>query len=122
HYERLVQLSGPQPSFVFGLARSHLGLGNSSRAEGLLARIAPDDGSGYPPAHFDRAMGILASTKLPTPVELSRVERHLKLAENSQASDVLLGQLYMQAGRPAQAREYLERAVSNQPRLLHLLM
>jgi predicted Zn-dependent protease len=113
-YERLMQTDRKlEPAHVYGLALSLQGMGKTDEAAALLSTIAPLDAAGHAPAHLLLAKSILANPRR-DPGWATQAESHLNwvlMAEpqNGEAQ-LLLGTLYAESGRWAEAREYLLKA------------
>jgi tetratricopeptide (TPR) repeat protein len=120
-YDRLAYRSAERPELRFGMAQAADALGQSDRAQLLMADLAPLDKPGYGPAHLWRARRLLA---VPQPSAEARgaAEQHLRHALAGQVPDpspvhALLGNLYLVDGELGPAEDHLSKAVKSRPEL-----
>ncbi len=96
--------------WLFQLSIALNGLGRASEATALLATAAPEDRPGCVPAHLTVAQMLLNSTNV-TPEAIRSAERQLQnaLALEPQSLEIneMLGRLYINTSRFAQARKCL---------------
>jgi len=104
--ERLVQIRGEDPNTLLQLAELYATEDNPRRVAALMQRIAPLDRATIPEAHLWQARNLLAKRQL-TPDEVKVVEQQLNnvltLRSRDPAARSLLGQVYSQTGRDAEA-------------------
>ncbi len=122
--ERLIALEGDSLENRFKLGQVLDALGQSDRGQVLVESAAPLDKTGYPPAHYYRAVQLCRKSN-PSPDELLAIETHLlrTIQGNPDAlgAHVLLGQYYVRIGKADKAIEHLQKACVAQPELtLHL--
>jgi tetratricopeptide (TPR) repeat protein len=96
-------------------------LGESDRARALIDQLAPDDRTGFAPAHVWQAHRLWSGPNH-TPAEIRAGEEHLlralQDAPNASEPSALLGQFYLAAGWAQKALPYLEAAARAQPEML----
>jgi predicted Zn-dependent protease len=116
-YQRLAADADYPPDDVYGLARALEGEGRRDDAETLFLRLAPDESTGQPAAHFRRAVQLLAQS----PPAARRAEGHLLRAVHARPdypeAHALLGQLKLNAGDADGATPHLLKAVRLHPEL-----
>ncbi len=116
-YQRLAVDASYSPDDVYGLARALQGEGRRDDAETMFLRLAPEDDTGHPAAHFRRAVQLLSQS----PPATSRAEGHLLRALHARPdypeAHALLGQLRMNAGDAQGATLDLLVAVRQHPEL-----
>ncbi len=119
--ERMLWLNSTDDATRFKLAQAYITLGQRDRAQGLIVQLAPANETGYAPAHLAVAKSLLSGPDL-TPQKVSAAEAQLKHTLNSEPNSleaqVLLGNIYAQTGRLAEARTQLSMAVNERPDLL----
>jgi tetratricopeptide (TPR) repeat protein len=115
-YRRLAADMGYPADDVFGLARVLEAEGRREEADALFDRLAPEDLTGHPIAHFRRAVKLLAEGQ-----PSWRIERHLLRAVHGNPdlaeAHALLGQMKLNAGERDAAAHYLALAVHAHPEL-----
>lgn len=119
-FERLIRLAPHRHDILYGLALTVEGLGQSERAVNLMSQLAPQDQTGYAPAHLWFARQLLQAPQK-TPKILDAAEAHLLRAldgelDNPAEAEGMLGELYLLRNRLDQAELYLLRAVKNDQR------
>ena len=116
--ERLVQIRGEDPNTLLQLAELYANEDNPRRVAALMQRIAPLDRATIPEAHLWQARNLLAKRQL-TPEEVKVVEQQLAnvltLRRFDPAARSLLGQVYSQTGRDAEALEMYQGIVDRSP-------
>lgn len=115
--DRLLLLDD-RPQYRYWLAICAEAQGQHERSAAIMAKLAPADHLGYPPAHYQLALAMLAQ---PTraPKNWPVIEDHLLKAaqgpENLVDAHILLGQLCAQTDRLAQAEQHFEAVVNTRP-------
>lgn len=116
--ERLVQIRGEDPNTLLQLAELYENEDNPRRVAALMQRIAPLDRATIPEAHLWQARNLLAKRQL-TPEEVKIVEQQLTnvltLRRLDPAARSLLGQVYSQTGRDAEALAMYQGIVDRTP-------
>lgn len=116
--ERLIQIRGEDPNTLLQLAELYATEDNPRRVAALMHRIAPLDRATIPEAHLWQARNLLAKREL-TPDEVKVVEQQLNnvlaLRQLDPAARSLLGQVYSQTGRDAQALEMYQGIIDRSP-------
>jgi tetratricopeptide (TPR) repeat protein len=129
-YERLAAMEKDSPETLYEMAIALENLGDRERALKIMTQIAPQDQSGYGPAHLWMAKftwkDLFNSDRSTRERAQLLVERHLDKALFPRIADEdvvnsLLGQLYLKTGDLPKAEKYLERATEKNPifRLLY---
>lgn len=103
---------------AFALAQVHQRTGAEDRAKRVLDDLAPEDRSGYPPAH--RMLAIMASERFRItgdPAEVERLRWHLEHADQEKSPDMYRasGLYYASQGNTDKAIEVLLLAVESRP-------
>jgi tetratricopeptide (TPR) repeat protein len=119
--EKTLQLNPLDPQHRFGLALTALNKGQTERALEMIDAIAPDAGTGYPPAHLWKAKHLIAAEQPLSAETAGRVEHHLLQAVEDtverQEAQAMLGELYFGQRKMQQAVEQLEKAAPQRPAL-----
>lgn len=117
-YERMVQVGYADAAMQFSLARCLAAMGDSRRAAQLLCALAPDDQTGYLPAHRVRAFAIMQSPNA-TPDDLALARRHLDrvLAVNPDDDEAhgLLASLLLRQNKLREARDHFVQSADGRP-------
>lgn len=123
-YRRLVLSDPRRPEYLYNFTVTSSALGQSNRVERLFRELAPEDRSGFGPAHLWLARQRLGRTDR-SPADTQAAERHLRFALAGQPDSVeanaMIGQLYVASGRPKEAVAPLGKAAGGRPDLLVLL-
>lgn len=116
YYEALVRHHPNDPDARYQLAITLDATGSPERAAGLMASLAPTDGTGFGPAHRWLAERWSATGRGGDP---QAIEAHLKrwLADEPDASEprLLMGRLLVDLRRHDEARTLLEAAALTHP-------
>jgi tetratricopeptide (TPR) repeat protein len=117
-YERLAALGKDRPGNLYEMAIALEAQGQPVRAQDIMNQIAQADQNGYGPAHQWQAIRHWRS--LGNPKDRKLAEAHLISAleagiPDPDAAHGLLGELYLQSGKPEKAEPHLERAVKTRP-------
>jgi tetratricopeptide (TPR) repeat protein len=120
-YDRLAYRGQERPDVLYGMALTAEALGQSGRAEGIMAGLATTERAGYPPAHIWWARRYLFQPN-PSPQAYQRAEIHLRYALEGELEDPdlahgMLGEIYRVTGRFEQAEAHLVKAVRSRPQL-----
>jgi tetratricopeptide (TPR) repeat protein len=96
--------------------------GESQAAQQQLSELAPDDESGYGPAHTAKAqwmMSMLAQPDIDKAKMLPQIEHHLQQGawNESAENDVLWARYYLAADKPDEAMERFFAAAARRPSL-----
>jgi tetratricopeptide (TPR) repeat protein len=125
YFRRMAILDDKAPSSIYGLALTAAQQRDDDRARSLMRRIAPEQGTGYAPAHFWLAKDMVKKDGTLTPRAQELLEHHLTQAvlgddANWQAHS-LLGQLYGARGDAKRVIPHLVQAAQQRPDLKLLL-
>jgi tetratricopeptide (TPR) repeat protein len=115
-FRRLAADAGYSSDDVFGLATVLEADGRRDEAETLFDRLAPENTTGHPLAHFRRAARLVANGQ-----STERAIRHLLRAVHGRPdlaeAHALLGQLKLNAGDREAAARHLSVAIRSHPEL-----
>ncbi len=121
YYHRMATLDDAAPEAIFGMALAAAGRKDLDRARGLMRQIAPENGSGYSPAHLWLAKDLLGRGSSLSPAESLVAEQHLLHSLNGDSQNneahALLGYLYWGRGDTKQSILHLEEASKERPEL-----
>jgi len=126
YFQKLAYLDDKDPRIQYGIALTAKAQGEDERAMRLMKRIAPDNGDGYPAAHFWIATQMVEGKTSHTPAELNLLHHHLQQVISTQQdtpqthamlveAHAVLGQLFVAAGRADLAAEHLAHVVEDRP-------
>jgi tetratricopeptide (TPR) repeat protein len=130
-HNRFTRLSRAFPTsnhYLYGLALSLEGLGESQRAGRLLDRVAPADGRGYGPAHLAQALRLRRGQAAEglSADQRRRYEHHLLRAVESEPdlkeAHFLLGDFYLRQRRLGAAEKHLRLAAGGPDASLQLAL
>lgn len=124
-YERLCQSYPDRSSYLFGLALALKQSNQPERTAILIAKLAPSDRQGFPPAHLYLANQLLQKQSVDRN-DISLAETHLLRVIQGEpknaSANAILGQLYYRTGRLSLAEQHLRTAEQGQPEVLLLLV
>ncbi len=115
--QRASQLAPQDDQTTFLLARSMLDQGDYPLGVGLIRRLAPRTGSGYPEAHFWLAIQILDSPEAAAGTKVKELQHHLTEATRDSRlraeATAYLGDIAMRTGQRIEATRYYTDAVAS---------
>ena len=117
--EKTLQVNPMDPEHRYNLAMAAILEDQEDRGREIITSLAPEDGLGYPPAHFWIAQDLMEQDQ--SPAVLQRIEHHLLQSleddEDEVEAHAMLGDLYLRHNRPNVAIPHLRQAASARPEL-----